>query len=51
MHRIVIARSLFRLLPLEGVRVVRSRRTWPGPVAAEILAHMGADVIKIERPE
>ena len=39
------------MLPLEGVRVVELAQNLAGPVAAEILAHMGADVIKVERPE
>jgi crotonobetainyl-CoA:carnitine CoA-transferase CaiB-like acyl-CoA transferase len=39
------------MLPLEGVRVVEIAQNLAGPVAAEILAHMGADVIKVERPE
>ncbi len=36
---------------LEGVRVVELAQNLAGPVGAEILAHLGADVIKIERPE
>ncbi len=39
------------MLPLEGVRVVEVAQNLAGPMAAEILAHMGADVIKVERPE
>ena len=39
------------MLPLEGVRVVEIAQNLAGPMAAEILAHMGADVIKVERPE
>jgi crotonobetainyl-CoA:carnitine CoA-transferase CaiB-like acyl-CoA transferase len=39
------------MLPLEGVRVVEIGQNLAGPIAAEILAHMGADVIKVERPE
>ena len=38
-------------LPLEGIRVVEVAQNLAGPMAAEILAHMGADVIKVERPE
>jgi crotonobetainyl-CoA:carnitine CoA-transferase CaiB-like acyl-CoA transferase len=38
-------------LPLTGVRVVELGQNLAGPVAAEILAHMGADVLKVERPE
>jgi crotonobetainyl-CoA:carnitine CoA-transferase CaiB-like acyl-CoA transferase len=36
---------------LEGVRVVELGANLAGPVAGEILAHMGADVLKVERPE
>jgi crotonobetainyl-CoA:carnitine CoA-transferase CaiB-like acyl-CoA transferase len=39
------------VLPLEGIRVVEIAQNLAGPMAAEILAHMGADVIKVERPE
>jgi len=38
-------------LPLEGIRVVEVAQNLAGPFAAEILAHMGADVVKVERPE
>jgi crotonobetainyl-CoA:carnitine CoA-transferase CaiB-like acyl-CoA transferase len=38
-------------LPLEGIRVVEVASNLAGPFAAEILAHMGADVVKVERPE
>jgi crotonobetainyl-CoA:carnitine CoA-transferase CaiB-like acyl-CoA transferase len=38
-------------LPLEGIRVVEIAQNLAGPMAAEILAHLGADVIKVERPE
>lgn len=37
--------------PLDGVRVLELGQNLAGPVAAEILAHMGADVVKVERPE
>ena len=39
------------MLPLEGIRVVEIAQNLAGPIVAEILAHMGADVIKVERPE
>ncbi len=39
------------MLPLTGVKVVELAQNLAGPYAAEVLAHMGADVIKIERPE
>jgi crotonobetainyl-CoA:carnitine CoA-transferase CaiB-like acyl-CoA transferase len=38
-------------LMLDGVRVIELGANLAGPVAGEILAHMGADVIKVERPE
>ena len=38
-------------LPLEGIRVVEIAQNLAGPFAAEILAHLGADVVKVERPE
>jgi crotonobetainyl-CoA:carnitine CoA-transferase CaiB-like acyl-CoA transferase len=43
--------SAVPVLPLEGIRVVEVAQNLAGPMAAEILAHMGADVIKVERPE
>lgn len=39
------------MLPLAGIRVVELGQNLAGPVAAEILAHLGADVVKVERPE
>jgi len=39
------------MLPLSGVKVVEIAQNLAGPFASEILAHMGADVIKVERPE
>jgi crotonobetainyl-CoA:carnitine CoA-transferase CaiB-like acyl-CoA transferase len=39
------------MLPLSGIKVVEVASNLAGPLAAEILAHMGADVVKIERPE
>ena len=36
---------------LEGIRVIELGANLAGPVAGEILAHMGADVLKVERPE
>jgi crotonobetainyl-CoA:carnitine CoA-transferase CaiB-like acyl-CoA transferase len=37
--------------PLDGIRVVEVAQNLAGPMAAEILGHLGADVIKVERPE
>ncbi|HYE89502.1 MAG TPA: CoA transferase, partial [Terriglobales bacterium] len=39
------------MLPLAGIRVLEIAQNLAGPMAAEILAHMGADVVKVERPE
>lgn len=39
------------LLPLAGIKVVEIGQNLAGPFAAEVLAHMGADVVKVERPE
>jgi crotonobetainyl-CoA:carnitine CoA-transferase CaiB-like acyl-CoA transferase len=38
-------------LPLEGVRVIEVGQALAGPLAGVILADMGADVIKIEKPD
>jgi crotonobetainyl-CoA:carnitine CoA-transferase CaiB-like acyl-CoA transferase len=39
------------LRPLEGVRVVDVTTSIAGPYCAEILAALGADVVKVERPD
>jgi crotonobetainyl-CoA:carnitine CoA-transferase CaiB-like acyl-CoA transferase len=39
------------LLPLAGIKVVEIGQNIAGPYASEILASLGADVVKVERPE
>ncbi|OGL24961.1 MAG: hypothetical protein A3G44_02135 [Candidatus Rokubacteria bacterium RIFCSPLOWO2_12_FULL_73_47] len=39
------------MLPLEGIKVVEIAQNLAGPYAGEILAALGADVVKVERPE
>ncbi|HJQ60608.1 MAG TPA: CoA transferase [Vineibacter sp.] len=38
------------MLPLEGVKVVELAQNLAGPFCAQILGHLGAEVIKIEKP-
>ncbi|WP_149535849.1 CaiB/BaiF CoA transferase family protein [Siccirubricoccus phaeus] len=39
------------MLPLQGVKVVEIGQNLAGPYASEILGMLGAEVVKIERPE
>jgi crotonobetainyl-CoA:carnitine CoA-transferase CaiB-like acyl-CoA transferase len=39
------------MLPLTGITVVELGQNLAGPYAAEVLGHLGADVVKVERPE
>lgn len=38
-------------LPLEGVRVIEIAHALAGPLAGTVMADMGADVIKVEKPD
>jgi len=38
-------------LPLHGMRVIEVGQALAGPLAGVILADMGADVIKVEKPD
>jgi alpha-methylacyl-CoA racemase len=37
--------------PLKGVKIIDLSRLLPGPLATQMLADMGADVIKLEDPK
>ncbi|MCH7698611.1 MAG: CoA transferase [Chloroflexi bacterium] len=39
------------MLALEGIRIIDMARLGPGPHCSQILADMGADVIRVEAPE
>lgn len=39
------------MLPLAGIKVVEIGQNLAGPFAGQILARLGADVVKVERPE
>jgi len=39
------------ILPLEGLRVIEVGQALAGPLAGAIMADMGADVIKVEKPD
>ena len=36
--------------PLEGIKIIEIAGLGPGPFAAMLLADMGADVVRIDRP-
>src|SRR5712691_3321830 len=48
---LIMSETTASSLPLEGIKVVEVAQALAGPFAGEILAHMGADVVKVERPE
>ncbi|MBM3490718.1 MAG: CoA transferase [Alphaproteobacteria bacterium] len=39
------------MLPLAGVKVVEIAQNLAGPFCGQVLAHLGAEVVKVERPE
>jgi crotonobetainyl-CoA:carnitine CoA-transferase CaiB-like acyl-CoA transferase len=39
------------MLPLKGIKVIELAQNLAGPFCGQILAHLGADVIKIEKPD
>src|SRR5689334_452508 len=39
------------MLPLQGIRVIEVAQNLAGPYCGQILALLGADVVKVERPE
>ena len=39
------------MLPLSGIKVIEIGQNLAGPYAGEVLATLGADVVKLERPE
>src|SRR5215468_7137607 len=47
----LVAKRIAVTLPLEGIRVIEVGQALAGPLAGVLLADMGADVIKIEKPE
>ncbi len=38
------------MLPLQGIRILESAHQYPGPYCSLLLADLGAEVIKVERP-
>ena len=38
------------MLPLQGIKVIAVAQNLSGPYAGEILATLGADMLKVERP-
>ena len=50
-HAVRLGKRTKVTLPLEGVRVIEVGQALAGPLAGVLLADMGADVIKIEKPD
>jgi crotonobetainyl-CoA:carnitine CoA-transferase CaiB-like acyl-CoA transferase len=40
-----------KMLPLEGVRILAIEQMQAVPYATQLLAHLGAEVVKVERPD
>ena len=45
-----VPRALLNVGPLAGVRIVEIGGIGPGPFAAMLLADLGADVVRVDRP-